>query len=112
METLTGADVELICNNSRNYINGIEKYDLIYIDGGHSLDTVAADWENAKNMMTPDSVVIFDDYFDEIPWIGCKVLIDGLNRHIYDVTLCDEVDDYQHPFGRLRTRLAIVRFKQ
>jgi len=99
---------KLLCHNSRNYMHGIEKYDLIYIDGGHSLDTVAADWENAKKMMTPESVVIFDDYFDEIPWIGCKVLVDGLNRHIYNVTLCSEVDDYQHPFGRLRTRLAIV----
>ena len=108
LETLTGADITLLCHNSRNYAHGIDKYDLIYIDGGHSLDTVAADWENAKNMMTPESVVIFDDYFDEIPWIGCKVLIDGLNRHIYDVKLGYCVDDYSHPFGRLRTRLAIV----
>jgi hypothetical protein len=40
----------------------LKEADFAYIDGGHSYETVKADWENIKEHVP---VVVFDDYFSE-----------------------------------------------
>ncbi len=36
--------------------------DFVYIDGGHSYETVNSDWENVQKIMHPKTIVVFDDY--------------------------------------------------
>lgn len=40
---------------------GVEKYDLIFIDGGHSLEVATADLANCRRFAHADTVVIMDD---------------------------------------------------
>ena len=40
----------------------LKEADFAYIDGGHSYETVKADWENVKDHVP---VVVFDDYFSK-----------------------------------------------
>lgn len=42
-------------------LNG-RKYDLIFIDGGHSLDDVNRDWNHAQQLLAPGGTIVFDDY--------------------------------------------------
>jgi len=86
--------------------------DLMFIDGGHSLETIKSDWEFAKTSMHENTVVVLDDYFPELPFIGAKAVVDAIDRSVYAVKIMPEIDDYTHPFGRLRTQLVIVRFKK
>jgi hypothetical protein len=59
-------------------------YDFIFIDGGHSLDTIENDWKYASLALAPDGVCIFDDYYLENETIGCKFLIDNLNERQWE----------------------------
>ncbi len=112
----TAADITLVAFDSKNlHLVPVEerlKMDLIFIDGGHSLETVLSDWEFAKTSMHEKTVVVLDDYFTELPFIGCKSVVDNIDRSVFDVKIMPEIDDYTHPFGRLRTQLVVVRFRQ
>ena len=46
---------------------GSKKVDMIWIDGGHSVETIQADYENAKKVVDEHGVIIFDDYYTEMP---------------------------------------------
>jgi hypothetical protein len=37
--------------------------DFIFIDGGHSFETIESDWNACKELMHKDTVVLFDDYY-------------------------------------------------
>lgn len=52
--------------------------DFIFIDGGHSLETIASDWGNLQKLIGPETVVIFDDYYLNNYKIGCAKLITEL----------------------------------
>jgi hypothetical protein len=112
----TTANIKLMACDSRKIttqdllnMNLPSEMDLIYIDGGHSVETVMADWQTARKLMMGDNTaVVFDDYFPEMPFVGCKVVVDGIDRTVYDVKIHPTVDDYTHPWGRLRTQLALV----
>jgi predicted O-methyltransferase YrrM len=113
----TKANIKLTACDSREGVATLntsgmpDTLDLIYIDGGHSIETVTADWETAQQLMHDDTAVVFDDYFPEMPFVGCKVVVDGIDRTIYDVKINPIYDDYTHPWGRLRTQLALVTKK-
>jgi predicted O-methyltransferase YrrM len=115
----TNANIKLTACDSRNlnvpeadpdcYVAPqLPPMDLIFIDGGHSIETVMADWKTAQKLMHADTAVVFDDYFQETPFVGCKVIVDEIDRALYDVKIHPTVDDYAHPWGRLRTQLALV----
>lgn len=53
-------------------------YDFIFIDGGHSLETIAFDWFWCRKIIHRNTVVIFDDYFEDRLDFGCKHLIDNI----------------------------------
>lgn len=44
--------------------NNDTKFDVIFIDGGHSYDVAKADMENCFKLSNKDTVVIFDDVVD------------------------------------------------
>lgn len=75
------AEVLLVKGNTRQTLNHIEA-DLAFIDGGHSLETIANDYEKCKG----SKVIVLDDYYTEdengnIPDLelyGCNKLVETL----------------------------------
>jgi predicted O-methyltransferase YrrM len=54
--------------------------DFVFIDGGHSVETIESDWKNVEKFMDDETVVIFDDYYENRDDYGCKTLIDELDK--------------------------------
>jgi predicted O-methyltransferase YrrM len=90
-----------------------EPMDLIYIDGGHSIETIREDWTNAQKLMDENTVVFFDDYFMGRMDKGCRFLEDEIDKNKFDVSFPGEVDDYTGDgrFGELETFLMMVRLR-
>ena len=82
-------------------------FDFIYIDGGHSFDTIQSDWENLSGFIKENTLIIFDDYYiyissdstagvedDLEPTFGCSKLIDSLDKNLWNVTLLPHYDQF------------------
>lgn len=82
-----------------------ENIDLIYIDGGYSLDTIQNDWYYIENFINQDTVVIFDDYYDGDAEKGCYSLINSLDKNKYQIEFLDPEDK----FPTLRIRFVKVK---
>lgn len=61
----------------------LPKMDFVFIDGGHSQETVASDWANVQDLLHPQSVVFFDDY----PNWGVGPVVDAIDRSRWDVRI-------------------------
>tara|TARA_R110002020_G_scaffold3005_8_gene13921 strand:+ start:731 stop:1315 length:585 start_codon:yes stop_codon:yes gene_type:complete len=62
-----------------------ETVDFVFIDGGHSVETIQSDWNNIKRLISDSSVVVFDDYYQETEEVGCKAVVDSLKAEGYKV---------------------------
>lgn len=92
---MTGCNFDLICGNTRDTLKEFgneKKFDLIFIDGGHSFQTVANDWYYCKQMMHEKSIVLFDDYYLNENNFGCNLTIDSIDRSTYKVEFLDPID--------------------
>jgi hypothetical protein len=78
------------------------KIDFFYIDGGHSIGTIQNDWDFVAKNMTPDSFVLFDDYYPDNEDFGCKSLVDGLmgSSGGYSESYGDDDDDEDEVVSR------------
>jgi len=69
-------------------------FDFIYLDGGHSLETIANDWNCSKQLMSDKGLVVFDDYYLNDTTRGSKPLIDDLlSDKAYRVRFFPVVED-------------------
>lgn len=62
-------------------------FDFVLIDGGHAPRQVASDWENAKTVIEPNALAMFDNV--DIP--GCKQVFNAITEepgHVRKVLLC------------------------
>jgi ribosomal protein L14E/L6E/L27E len=60
-----------------------KKIDFVFIDGGHSIETIRNDWLNIQKLINKKSIVIFDDYYEDkkiSKKFGCKKIIDNLDK--------------------------------
>ncbi|MBI3315708.1 MAG: class I SAM-dependent methyltransferase [Candidatus Omnitrophica bacterium] len=91
----TGAKIFLFKGNTRETLAQarLPLMDFIFIDGGHSLETVQSDWEHCEKLMHSKTVLVFDDYWDRTDG-GCKTLVDRVIRVSgkYKVNMLGEVD--------------------
>jgi glycosyltransferase involved in cell wall biosynthesis len=98
----TKAKIHLYEGFSRDTVphSVIPKMDVIFIDGGHSVETIRTDWENikTKKLMKASTVVVFDDYYPEVPFIGCKTLAKEMSPK-YSVEIMPETDDHTASWG-------------
>jgi hypothetical protein len=71
-------------------VNDLPKMDLIFIDGGHSYETVKSDWENSKSLMHNETAVFFHNY----DFSGPKRVVDNISREEYQVKIIHPPSDY------------------
>lgn len=88
--------------------------DIVFIDGGHALETIQFDWQQIEKVMGPKTVVIFDDYYicdnaEAIAEIGCQKIIDALNPNVYSSRLYPTVDSFEREFGTQHIQFARVQ---
>jgi len=87
--------------------------DFVFIDGGHSIDTIQRDWDQISQHMSPQTVVIFDDYWENRTDAGCKTVVDSIDRSRFIVEVLPITDNYHNKdFGRLSIRLATAQLKE
>lgn len=110
----TGARITLYKGDTKKTLSEVSphlpKMDFIFIDGGHSLETVQNDWDYASRLMHGKTVVVFDDYWSERDDAGAKPIVDAIDRSIYDVKILPKFDVFiNHNSGRLVIKFALVR---
>lgn len=115
----TGACIYLFQGNTKTTLPVFVKVahrneifpDFIFIDGGHSVETVTSDWENVRKIMHHGTIVLFDDYFLNASHshLGCRCVVDKLlfENDGYQIELLGN-DDYQG----LKIKMAKVTFSQ
>ena len=89
--------------------------DFIFIDGGHSIETISSDWENARKLMSKHTIVVFDDYYIDCPDLigkfGCNKIIDSLDKSFYDVELLEAIDSFDQDRGKLNVQMVRVTLR-
>lgn len=68
------------------------RYDLIFIDGGHSYEAVSSDWQACQQLMADGGVIVFDDY----PNWGIKPTVDGIDRQEWNVRVLEHKDVFKN----------------
>ena len=81
---MNGFDAKLFKGDTRQTLaNFNEPVDFVWLDGGHSIETIASDWENIKRVLTDDAIVFFDDYYTgpiDTTKMGCNQIVEKLNH--------------------------------
>ncbi|MFT6773408.1 MAG: putative O-methyltransferase YrrM [Paracoccaceae bacterium] len=74
--------------------------ELIFIDGGHAIETIRSDWQHVSPLLAPGGVVMFDDYYVDCPHqtdrFGCNQLMESLDPERWTWTMYPEVDRFVH----------------
>lgn len=111
----TNANVTLCQGDTRitlPRLKDIDIFDFIFIDGGHSIETISADWNSVKELMNDKTVVIFDDYYtnicSQLEGLGCQSIVDDLDKNIYEVQILKPKDIFIKEWGRLEINFAKV----
>jgi len=81
-------DFQLIIGNTNQTLQTFtpdRQLDFVFIDGGHSVETIKNDWSHISKWIDCETVVIFDDYYDTTQE-GCKEIVDSLSKDLYAVS--------------------------
>lgn len=111
LEKIPGTDIELYVGYTKDTIPLIpsQPIDLIFVDGGHSLDTINTDWNNIQRFIHSKSIILFDDYWENREDAGCKLLINYLQTCAeWSVALLNPVDVF--PEKRIRMVKVMRKF--
>lgn len=86
-DRLTGFNVHLVKGNTRETLASFnEKVDFVWIDGGHSVETIRSDWENVRRCLTDDAWVFFDDFYTgpeiDTSRFGCNEVVKDLKHEV------------------------------
>ncbi len=91
-------------------VGKLPKMDFIYIDGGHSVETIENDWRYAEMFMGKNTVVIFDDYWNKDD-AGCKKIIESIDSNKFDVEILPVQDKFKKDWGILTINFAKITRK-
>ncbi|MDE1146822.1 MAG: class I SAM-dependent methyltransferase [Azospirillaceae bacterium] len=94
----------------------VSPVDFVFIDGGHSEETIESDWNNVAPLMSERTVVIFDDcYLDKVAaldGLGCNSLVGRLAEDPrYLVEYLPIRDCFEKEFGTLTIVVVKVRLR-
>lgn len=109
----TGAKIHLYKGNTNEVLPEVlpklQAMDFVFIDGGHSIQTIANDWDEISKYMHAATVVIFDDYWADRTDAGCKLVVDNISVKDFRVNVLSTKDNFINPdFGRLTIQFAKV----
>ena len=113
----TGAKIQLFRGFTKDtmpkVISTLPTMDLVFIDGGHSIDTIENDWYYAQQVMGDNTIAIFDDYWSG-DWenredLGCRSLIEVLDEYKFDVKILPRQDKFKKDWGVLKINFVQVR---
>lgn len=108
----TGANIHLYKGYTKDslpkVINKLPEMDFIYIDGGHSVETIKNDWKYAQKVMGLKTVVIFDDYWNKDD-AGCKKIIEKIDKNKFDVKILPIQDKFKKDWGILTINFVKVK---
>lgn len=83
---LYGYQAYLYKGNTRETLKNFNKpVDFVWLDGGHSVETIRSDWEHVKRCLEPDAVVYFDDYYAgpiDTTRFGCNEIVKDLKHEV------------------------------
>ena len=108
----TGANIHLYQGNTTvtlpESVPNLPPMDFVFLDGGHSVATIANDWACVEKVMHDKTVVIFDDYWVEKDDEGAKAVVDQIDRDRYEVTILEPQDRVKSNWGPLKINFARV----
>lgn len=86
---LDGFDVQLYMGDTRETLKNFNQpVEFVWLDGGHSVETIRSDWENVKRNLVPGAWVFFDDYYTgpiDTEKYGCNKVLEGMKYDILPV---------------------------
>jgi hypothetical protein len=72
--------------------------EFIFIDGGHSIETIANDWAQSSGLVTSDGSIFLDDFYGNeqlAEEFGCNQLIAALRQEdAWEVAVLPEIDEF------------------
>lgn len=109
LTAIRGADIELRVGFTKDTIPlcPTQEIDFIFVDGGHSPETIRNDWNNIQRFIHSKTVIILDDYWEGREDYGCKSLVDNLDTS-WSVAHLNPVDVF--PEKRIRMVRIIRKF--
>ena len=113
-------DIKLIKGNTRNtllkFSKKIKKVDFVFLDGGHSIKTIKSDWKYAERMISSNSIVVFDDYYETIDNLkdkfGCNKVIDNLSNKKYIINKNETGDIFFDKYFNVNKKIFMVSVKK
>ncbi|OKY77923.1 MAG: putative O-methyltransferase YrrM [Candidatus Methanohalarchaeum thermophilum] len=91
----SGVNVRLFKGDSKvtlpSVVNELPNIDLVFIDGGHNIETTKSDWKYTKKLINESSVVFFHNY----DFKGPKHVVDNIYRDRFSVEILDPENDYR-----------------
>lgn len=107
------AKINLIQTNSYDYlIKDNNKYDLIFIDGGHSYKTVKSDWELSSKLLNNNGVIFFDDFTSKNgaskSGFGIRKVIEEIDKSTWKIKIFNNPDFFQKNWGILALKIVKV----
>jgi phosphatidylinositol alpha-1,6-mannosyltransferase len=107
----TNARVHLYKGNTKEVlprvINELTEMDFVFIDGGHSIETIENDWKYVQKVMGEKTIVIFDDYWNRND-AGCKKVIESIDKTKFDVKILPIQDRFRQEWGMLKINFVKV----
>lgn len=83
---------------ARNMLRRVDaaRIDLAFIDGGHSVETIASDWKNILPVMRKGGTIVLDDFYsamsdNTLAYIGCNSLVAEMNGAATILPVADPV---------------------
>lgn len=89
-------------------VKNLPKMDFIFIDGGHSIETIENDWGYAQQLMTKDTILIFDDYWNRSD-AGCKKIVEKIDKIKFNVEILPIQDKFIKRRGILTINFVKVQ---
>ena len=82
LSKIKGLTFDLVRGNTKTTLHGTDTWaDFVFIDGGHSVETIRGDYEAVKG----SPLIVFDDYYTsgaDTSKIGCNQIVEGLPHEI------------------------------
>jgi len=97
------------------FFNNVKKFDLIFIDGGHSQETVYKDWVLSQQLLDKDGVIYFDDYTNlkglKNSGFGINYVVNEIDIKMWKVEIFRIRDWFLKDWGVLALRVVKIQRK-